>query len=187
MRACLYLVKRQIGPLAAYAPPSVSEVRRRHRRRRGSGFCSQAVEAEAHRRCLTHLRAKSRGCRCRSSAEGWQCSSRALRRSQSRAPCRDASAFVRAVAQADAPTEQRKILMARDSSGPAGAFRRRQSRPLRHRPAGAAPHPASRRLMIAPLSGRGVGIISEVREAGIMSGITHPLSSSRRDGIQEQR
>ena len=38
------------------------------------------------------------------------------------------------------------------------------------RPAGAAPRPASRRLMIAPLSGRGGCIISEVWEAGIMRG-----------------
>ena len=38
------------------------------------------------------------------------------------------------------------------------------------KPAGAAPRPASRRLMIAPLSGRGGGIISAVRKAGVMRG-----------------
>ena len=38
------------------------------------------------------------------------------------------------------------------------------------RPAGAAPRPASRRLMIAPLSGRGGCIISEIWETVIMRG-----------------
>ena len=36
-----------------------------------------------------------------------------------------------------------------------------------HESAGTAPHPASRRLMIAPLSGRGDGIVSEAGAAGI--------------------
>ena len=47
------------------------------------------------------------------------------------------------------------------------------------RPAGAAPRPASRRLMKRPLDGRGGCIISEVRETVIMRG---QLTQSRHPG-----
>ena len=80
-----------------------------------------------------------------------------------RAPCRDAFRVrgERGMARRKAQNPYGSCFAAR------GRLPARQSRRLRHRPAGAASHPASRRLMIAPLSGRGVGIISEVREAGI--------------------
>ena len=56
------------------------------------------------------------------------------------------------------------------------------------RPAGAAPRPASRRLMIAPLSGRGGCIVSEIPRAGIMWGKTHQeLVIPAQAGIQGQR
>ena len=48
------------------------------------------------------------------------------------------------------------------------------------RPAGAAPRPASRRLMIAPLSGRGACSAKRGLGGGDYAGIDSPVSSSRR-------
>ena len=81
-------------------------------------------------------------------------------------------AFVRSVAQRHAPTDPSASSWQGLLVAPEGAPMPPECL-VATRPAGAAPRPASRRLMIAPLSGRGGCIYSEVREAGIMRGQLH--------------
>ena len=54
------------------------------------------------------------------------------------------------------------------------------------RPAGAAPRPASRRLIETPLTGRGGGIISEVRRRGLCGDNSPTLVIPAKAGIQGQ-
>ena len=78
-------------------------------------------------------------------------------------------AFVRSVAHRIAPTDPSASSWQGLLVAPEGAPMPPECL-VATRPAGAAPRPASRRLMNTPLAGRGGCIISEVWEAGIMRG-----------------
>src|SRR6185312_4232565 len=78
-------------------------------------------------------------------------------------------AFVRSVAQRIAPTEPSASSWQGLLVAPEGAPMPPECL-VATRPAGAAPRPASRRLMKRPLEGRGAYSLSEVRQAGIVGG-----------------